>query len=60
MTQAVEGGGRFVRFGDLPFIAIVVPDDERYVDQMLGPGGAWLVLDPQILAACSNVFSFAR
>ncbi len=51
LSQAVEGGGRFVRFGGLPFIAVVVPDDVKYPDRMLH-AGAWLVVDPVALAAC--------
>jgi hypothetical protein len=56
LMQAVGGGGRFVRFGGLPFIAVVMPDDGDYADRMLH-GGAWLVLDPRALAACSVALS---
>lgn len=59
LSQAVMGGSRFVRFGGLPFIAVVMPDDEAYPNRMLD-AGAWLVVDPQVLAACSGVFSFVR
>jgi hypothetical protein len=52
LVQAVDGGGRFVRFGGLPFIAVVMPDDSDYANRMLH-AGAWLVLDPRALAACS-------
>ncbi|HEY4140027.1 MAG TPA: hypothetical protein VGM57_01360 [Pseudolabrys sp.] len=51
LSQAVEGGGRFVRFGGFPFIAVVIPDDVKYPDRMLD-GRAWLVVDPVALAAC--------
>jgi hypothetical protein len=51
LSQAVEGGGRFVRFGTLPFIAVVIPDDVKYPSRMLD-SGAWLVVDPIALAAC--------
>jgi hypothetical protein len=51
LSQAVEGGGRFVRFGALPFIAVVIPDDVKYPNRMLD-AGAWLVVDPLALAAC--------
>jgi hypothetical protein len=56
LVQAVGGGGRFVRFGGLPFIAVVMPDDGDYADRMLH-AGAWLVLDPRALAACSAALS---
>jgi hypothetical protein len=59
LARAVEGGGRFVRFGGLPFIAVVMPDNAAYSDRMLG-AGAWLVVDPQTLAACSAALSFTR
>ncbi len=58
LLRAVEGGSRFVRFGGYPFIAVVIPDNAQYSDHMLD-AGAWLVIDPQALAACSAVFSFA-
>jgi hypothetical protein len=59
LARSVEGGGRFVRFGGLPFIAVVIPDNENYPDRMFD-AGAWLVVDPQTLAACSAALSFAR
>ena len=57
LSQAVESGARFVRFGGLPFIAIVIADDARYPERMLD-AGAWLVVDPRALAACSSALSF--
>jgi hypothetical protein len=54
LSEAVEGGGRFVRFGGLPFIAVVTADDAGYPKRMLA-AGAWLVVDPQALAACASV-----
>jgi hypothetical protein len=59
LARSVEGGGRFVRFGGLPFIAVVMPDNANYPDRMLD-AGAWLVVDPQTLAACSAALSFTR
>lgn len=56
LARSVEGGSRFVRFGGLPFIAVVIPDNAAYPDRMLD-AGAWLVVDPQTLAACSAVFT---
>ena len=51
LSRAVDSGGRFVRYGGLPFIAIIVPDNAEYSQRMLD-AGAWLVVDPQALAAC--------
>ena len=56
VSRAVELGGRFVRFGGLPFIAVVIPEDANYPSRMLG-AGAWLVLDPQAIAACLSTFA---
>jgi threonine dehydratase len=51
VTQAVAAGSRFVRFGGLPFIAIVMPDDAAYADRMFSEG-AWLVVDSQTPDGC--------
>lgn len=59
LAKAVENGARFVRFGGLPFIAIVVPDNTQYSQRMLD-AGAWLVVDPQTLAACLSAVSTAK
>jgi hypothetical protein len=59
LSRSVEGGSRFVRFGGLPFIAVVIPDNANYPDRMLD-AGAWLVVDPQTLAACSAALSLTR
>lgn len=56
LLRAVTAGSRFVRFGGLPFIAVVMPDSPKYADRMLG-SGAWLVVDPRALAACSTAIS---
>ncbi len=58
MTQATDSGGRFVRFGGLPFVAIVMPADRTYADRMLSRG-AWLVMDPKFLAACAAALSYS-
>jgi hypothetical protein len=55
LSQAVEAGSRFVRFGGLPFIAVVMPDDAGYAARIRA-AGAWLVADPQALAACLENF----
>lgn len=59
LTRAVSTGGRFVRFGALPFIAIVIPDDAAYSDRMFGEG-AWLVVDAQTPGGCSAANLSAR
>jgi len=51
MRRAVTAGGRFVRFGGLPFIVIVIPDRGDYMDRVAA-SGALLIVDPQALAAC--------
>lgn len=51
MTRATAAGGRFVRFGGLPFIVVVVPEAVDYVAR-ISEEGALLVVDPQALAAC--------
>lgn len=56
LLQATESGGRFVKFGGLPFVAIVMPNDRTYAERMLAHG-AWLVMDPKLLAACAAAFS---
>lgn len=56
LGRAVEAGGRFVRFGGLPFIAVVIPDDAGYASRILGEG-AWLVVDPRALAACFPILA---
>lgn len=51
LSRAVEAKARFVRFGGASFLVVVVPDDADYQTRVLN-AGAWLVLDPQALAAC--------
>jgi hypothetical protein len=55
LTRAAAGA-RFVRFGGAPFVAIAVPDDETYAARMYA-AGAWLIVDPQVVAACLSPFS---
>ncbi|MDO9412806.1 MAG: hypothetical protein Q7T81_09570 [Pseudolabrys sp.] len=58
-AQTATAGSRFVRFGGLPFIAIVIPDDATYPDRMFG-AGAWLVVDSQGPGGCSRANLTAR
>ena len=51
LSRATDPGGRFVRFGGFPFIAVIIPEARDYSTRILGEG-ALLVLDPQALAAC--------
>src|SRR5262245_7026235 len=50
-VRAVEAGGRFVRFGALPFIVVVTPETADYAARVRAAGALFLV-DPQVLAAC--------
>lgn len=58
VNRATETGARFVRFGGLPFIVVVVPDAPDYVAR-ISAQGAFLVVDPQVLAACLSLVSGA-
>lgn len=58
LSKALASGGRFVRFGGLPFIAVVVPDEHDHSSRLFDTG-AWLVLDPETVAACSRALSLA-
>jgi hypothetical protein len=51
LRRAVGAGGRFVRFGGLPFVVVVIPEDPDYLAR-IAADGALLVVDPQALAAC--------
>jgi hypothetical protein len=55
LLRSVEAGARFVRFGGYGFIAVAVPDSRDYTARAMA-SGAWLVLDPQLLAACLAPF----
>ena len=55
MARAVEAGARFVRFGGHGFIAVVAADDRDYAARAMA-AGAWLVADPQLVAACLVAF----
>jgi hypothetical protein len=59
MIRAVSAGARFVRFGGFEFIAVVMPERPDYVEQVM-KGPAWLVVDPQALAACLRSSTFAN
>lgn len=54
VNRATTAGGRFVRFGGLPFIVVVVPEVADYVAR-ISEEGALLVVDPQALAACLSL-----
>ena len=38
MTRAAEAGARFVRFGEVPFVAVVVPNVDGYASRILADG----------------------
>jgi len=50
-TRTVQAGARFVRFGGQDFVTVAIPDDRDYPARAR-TAGAWLVVDPKILAAC--------
>jgi hypothetical protein len=54
-VRAVTPGARFVRYGGLPFIAVVVPDSTDYERRVLATG-AIMVADPRAMAACLSPF----
>ena len=56
VDRATAAGARFVRFGGLPFIVVVVPEAADYVAR-ISAEGAFLVVDPQALAACLSLVS---
>src|SRR5262249_23480853 len=51
MARAVAPGSRFVRFGWVGFIAIVIPEVPVYVVRVLA-ASALIAVDPEALAAC--------
>lgn len=59
LSRATASGGRFVRFGGLPFIAVVMPPDAGYADRLFAHG-AWLVMDPKLIAACAAALPFSE
>jgi hypothetical protein len=56
LQRATAAGARVVRYGDVPFVVVVVPDAPDYVGRMLA-AGALLVVDPRTLAACLSFLS---
>jgi hypothetical protein len=58
LKSATEAGGRFVRFGGAPFVAVAMPEDQNYSARAYA-AGAWLVLDPKTIAACLSAFGIA-
>ena len=56
IERATSDGSRFIRFGGLDSIVVVMPERANYIDRML-ERGAWLVVDPKMLAACSAAIS---
>ena len=54
LSRAVEAGARFVRFGGVPFVAIIIPDRADYARRAFA-SGAWLVVDAQAITACLDL-----
>ena len=55
LARTVEAGARFVRFGGPGFVAVAIPDDRDYPARVRA-AGAWLVVDPKMVAACLSAF----
>jgi hypothetical protein len=51
LARATAPGARFVRFGGVPFVAIVVPEAGDYQSRIMSQGALFL-LDPRIVLAC--------
>ena len=58
LVRTVEAGARFVRFGGPGFVAVAIPDDRDYPARARA-AGAWLVVDPKVVAACLSAFGAA-
>jgi hypothetical protein len=54
LARTVEAGARFVRFGGPGFVAVAIPDGPDYAAHVRS-AGAWLIVDPKIVAACLSV-----
>jgi hypothetical protein len=54
LARTVEAGARFVRFGGPSFVAVAIPDGPDYAAHVRA-AGAWLIVDPKIVAACMSV-----
>lgn len=57
-TRTVGAGARFMRFGGASFVAVAYPDSADYSARAFA-GGAWLVLDAKVLAACLSAIGVA-
>jgi hypothetical protein len=58
LARTVEAGARFVRFGGPGFVAVAIPDGPDYPARARA-AGAWLVVDPKVVAACLSAFGAA-
>ncbi len=58
-VRSVDAGARFVRSGGVPFVVVVVPDDADYARRVRA-GGAWMLADPAVLAACIDTVTGER
>jgi hypothetical protein len=54
IVRATGAGASLVRVSALPWIVVVVPADEGYVERVLADG-ALAALDPQALADCAPI-----
>ncbi|MGE3987373.1 hypothetical protein [Pseudorhodoplanes sp.] len=51
MQRVADAGARIVRFGALPFIVVAEAGDAEFSDR-IAARGAWMTLDPRVIAAC--------
>jgi hypothetical protein len=58
LSRTVEAGARFVRFGGPGFVSVAVPNDRDYPARVRA-AGAWLIVDPKVVAACLSAFGAA-
>ena len=54
ILSATAAGASLVRVGALPWIVVVAPENDGYVERVLA-AGALLTVDPQVLADCAPI-----
>jgi hypothetical protein len=59
LLRSVTAGARFVGYGRVPFIVVVVPEASDYLDRVLSRG-ALFALDPRSLAGCLEPASLGQ
>jgi hypothetical protein len=59
ILRATSAGASLVRVGALPWIVVVAPEDDGYIERVL-VDGALVALDPRVLADCAPVLLSKR